>query len=163
MEDEMNRILLATMTLAGGLWLVTDAMAASTLTMKTKGVSIVLLENFTMEDGSQTQLFKVKWVQDITDGDHKGESWGGDCYGTGVVTADGAYGGSLRCSANVTAEDGYTYQIDNDTAEGGKLVITGGKGRFAGATGTGSYTYYWGDTVFGDKNAWTGDLTINLP
>lgn len=138
------------------------AMAAKTIELTGKGVSIVAAQNSAQADGSTSQTWTVKFVQENLDGEYKGQTWGGECVGMGLVTADGTYSGVSRCSVDVTADDGYTFEL-KDNAEGGDWVVTSGKGMFKGATGGGHTSYVWGDTVFGDKIAWTSTGTLVLP
>ncbi len=70
-----------------------------------------------------------------------------------------ALAGAKTC---VSAEDSYNVDY-TDNAEGGDWVVTGGKGKFKGATGSGHSTYTWGDSVFGDKITMTSEGTITLP
>ena len=139
------------------------AAAGTTLVMKGNGAAAVEFETIDHSDGSKSQLIKSHLIQTIVDGDRKGETIGGDCFGFGLVEADGTYGGALRCTYRLSAEDGYSIRIDDDNADGGTFTVTGGTGAFKGATGKGSYTYTWGDTVYGDKLTWTAETTIELP
>lgn len=158
----LSSLSVAAFPLLAGMLAFAPATAAETITSKTRGVTFATVENLNHADGTIGQLFRVKFVEDITEGSHMGETWSGECWGSGLVAADGAYAGQLRCTTAVTADDAFTFQVDHDTAEGGDYVITGGKGKFAGATGKGFYKHYWGDAVFGDKLAWTGEMTLEL-
>jgi hypothetical protein len=139
------------------------ATAGSTLAMKGNGTATVEFQQMDHADGSKSQLIKSHLIQTIVEGDRKGETMGGDCFGFGRVGADGVYGGVLDCTYRLSAEDGYSIRMDDDHAEGGTFTVTGGTGAFKGATGKGSYTYTWGDTVYGDKLTWTAETTIALP
>lgn len=139
------------------------AMAASTVESTARGISVIKIENYPMADGSTVQSFTFKIVQENVTGGAAGERWGGDCVGDGVVTADGAYTGSYRCTINVTADDAYTLYAAHDAPEGADFVITGGKGKYKGATGSGHTTYTWGDTVFGDRIAFESETSMTLP
>ena len=91
-----------------------------------------------------------------------GQTWVGECHGLGDITKDGVYSGTNRCTAHFSDKDTLTW-ILNDTATGAESTITGGSGKYAGATGTGHLTYTWGDTVFGDRFTYAAESTIILP
>lgn len=146
-----------------GLAALAAPAGAATLSSTARGISVIAIINYPMADGSTEQSFTVKFVQENLTGDSAGERWSGDCAGPGFVTADGAYSGSYRCTINVTAEDAYTIYAAQDTPEGADFVITGGKGKYKGATGSGHTTYVWGDTVFGDRIAWESKTEMTLP
>jgi hypothetical protein len=137
--------------------------AAATLSITSQGVSVVDLKSAQQADGTIAQQFNLKAVQVNTDGDLKGETWGSDCMGGGLVDAAGNYSGWFRCTVNVSAEDAFTFQVDHDRADGSSAVITGGKGKFKDATGTIEFAYTWGDTVFGDRLTWTSKTAMSLP
>lgn len=137
--------------------------AAGPLSITAQGVSFVDLRNAPQADGTTSQQFDIKAVQINTDGDMKGETWGTDCMGGALVDAAGSYSGWFRCTVNVSADDAFTYQVDHDRPDGSSAVITGGKGKFKGATGTVDFTYTWGDTVFGDRLTWTSKTAMSLP
>ena len=138
------------------------AFAETVLKMKAQGVNVGDIQNFKLTDGSTTQLVTGRTVWTGTEGDMAGQSWSVTCHGLGKVTADGVYSSTNRCEETHSAED--TINGDyKDTAEGGDWVITGGTGKYKGATGGGHITYTWGDTVFGDRITMTYEGTITLP
>lgn len=135
---------------------------AADMKLSLKGVAIVDGQNLTQLDGTTSQIFKTKIVSEVIGGDFAGQTWGGECWGDGLVVDGQGYTGNYRCSVYVAADEGFTYQVDRDSDAGGDFVITGGKGRFAGATGNGHVAYTWGDTQFGDKLTYTMEGTITL-
>lgn len=137
--------------------------AAAEFSMTATGVSVIDLHSYPAHaDGSVSQHFTFRLVQINLEGDLAGETWGADCVGEGLVSADGVYAGTWRCTMTISAEDAFTYE-GTDNAEGATFEITGGKGRFAGATGSGTAAYTWGDTVFGDKITFTSEMTLTTP
>ena len=136
--------------------------AETVLKIKGTGVVIVNIKNVDLADGSIVQQLDSKYVWTMSEGDMAGQTWGGVCYALGRVTPEGVYSGAARCNDTVTAEDSYTTDY-TDNAEGGDWVVTGGKGKFKGATGGGRTVYTWGDTTFGDKITMTSEGTITLP
>ena len=138
------------------------AFAETTIAFKSTDVAIIEIENVNLSDGSIVQKVTSHYVKTETEGEMAGQSRGGSCIGLGQVTAEGVYSGVYRCDEGVSAEDSFTSTY-TDNAEGGNWVVTGGKGKFAGATGTGHITYTWGDAVFGDKITMTNAGTITLP
>lgn len=134
---------------------------AADVALNSQGISIVMTTSMTQADGTISQTWTVKFVQENLDGPYRGETWGGECNGMGLVASDGAYSGVSRCSVNITADDGYTFEL-KDTAEGGDWVVTGGKGKFQGVAGMGHMTYTWGDPVYGDKISWASEGTLKM-
>ena len=145
-----------------GLLVADDAVAETVIKIKSQGVAIIEVENFNLADGSIVQKIASHYVWTETEGEMAGQSRGGTCIGLGQVTADGAYSGTARCNEVLSAEDAFTTTY-TDNADGGDWVVTGGTGKFKGATGSGHTTYTWGDTVFGDKITMTSAGTITLP
>lgn len=141
---------------------ISASATAADVASNSRGVSIVTATNMLQADGSTSQTWTVKFVQENLEGPYNGESWGGECNGMGLVASDGAYSGVSRCSISITADDGYTFEL-KDSVEGGDWVITGGKGKFKGVAGKGRTTYTWGDPVYGDKIGWTSEGVLNLP
>ena len=137
------------------------AFAETTIAIKSTGVAIIEIENVNLSDGSIVQKIAVDYVWTETEGETAGQSSGGSCIALGQVTAEGVYSGVGRCDESTSAEDSFTTTY-TDNAEGGDWVVTGGKGKFAGATGAGRITYTWGDAVFGDKITMTNEGTITL-
>ena len=147
----------------GSVLSFTGAVGAETvLKIKATGVAVFNVKNIDLADGSIVQITDSKYVWTQTEGEMAGQSWGGFCYGLGRVTPEGVYSGAARCDDTVTAKDSYTVDY-SENAEGGDWVVTGGKGKFKGATGGGRIVYTWGDTVFGDKLTMTSEGTITLP
>lgn len=144
----------------------TDAFAETKLTSKGHGVTFVNEGNQSMADGSVTQLVTAKYVEIADDGDFAGQTWSAACYGMGSVTAAGDYSGVFHCTANLTADDAFTFVI-TDNPQGGETVITSGKGKYKGATGNGTVTYTWGDVVGANINesfvTWVDEFTVVLP
>lgn len=137
-------------------------LAATTLTVNSQGAAVLSVLNFPMADGSTAQTFTTKYVEMGIDGDFKGQTWGGECAGSGVVSAEGVYSGQYLCTTTLNADDAFTISV-TDKAEGADWVVTGGKGKFKGATGKGHTAYTWGDAVFGDKITIAAEGTIILP
>ena len=137
------------------------AFAETTIAFKSTGVAIIEVENVNLSDGSIVQKVVSTYVWTETEGEMAGQSRGGSCIGLGQVTVEGVYSGVARCNESISAEDSFTTTY-TDTAEGGDWVVTGGKGKYAGATGTGHVTYVWGDPVFGDKITMTNEGTMTL-
>lgn len=139
------------------------AASAADYTIKLTGTAIIDLQNFAQADGSTSQQFHSRFVQTNTaDSDMPGETMTGDCYGAGIVTPAGEYGGSYRCSIFVSADDAIVIHV-NDTSAGGPVAVIGGKGKFAGATGDGTITYTWGDSVFGDRLLYSEEIKFSTP
>jgi hypothetical protein len=136
--------------------------AETVMKIKTTGVAVFNVKNINLADGSIVQITDSRYVWTASEGDTAGQTWGGFCYGLGRVTPEGVYTGEARCEDNGTAEDSYNVEY-TENVEGGDWVVTGGKGKFKGATGGGHITYIWGDTVFGDKLTMTSEGTITLP
>lgn len=161
MRTKTNVLIACLMT--GALTSFTGGARAQTvIKLKSTGVAVINLKNIDLSDGSIVQIIDSKYVWTQTEGEMAGQSWGGVCYGLGKVTPDGVYSGVARCEDSVTPEDSYNVDY-TDTAEGGDWVVTGGKGKFKGATGSGHNVYTWGDAVFGDKITMTSEGTITLP
>lgn len=148
--------------LLAGAMLAAPAQAETVMTFKSAGVSMFNAENFNLSDGSIVQIIDVQYVSIGTDGDLADQTRSGFCYGIGRVSAEGVYAGEMRCEEVFSAEDSYTFDF-TDNAEGGVAVVTGGKGKFKGATGEARSVYTWGDAVFGDRLTFTTEGTITLP
>ena len=157
----IQNISLSAALLAGAM-LAAPAQAETVMTINSTGVAIFNVKNVNLADGSIVQVIDSKYVWTQIDGDTAGQSWGGFCYGLGRVSPEGVYTGQSRCEDSMSAEDSYTTEY-TETAEGGEWVVTGGKGKFAGATGSGRIVYTWGDAVFGDRITMTSVGSINLP
>lgn len=136
--------------------------AETTISYKSTGTSFITLDNVPMSDGRIVQHFHVQYVETLIEGDGAGETRGGECDGMGIVDAAGVYAGHFLCSTSASADDAFTAEW-HDNAAGGDWVITGGKGKYAGASGTGRTDYLWGDSVFGDRMTWSTSATITLP
>ena len=141
-----------------------SASAATALRFTNKGVAVVDAQLFPMADGSTGETFRSRLVAQTVVGDFRGQIISGDCYGQGSTSAAGAYLGTVACTMHVSADDAYTWTTADDSSNGGDIafVVTGGKGRFRGATGRGHYVYDWGGGDDGDRLTWTMETTINL-
>jgi len=144
------------------LTLAAPAAAETTLTVQSTGAAFLEIENTVLADGSTVQVYhsQVVWMNE--GGDFAGQPQSVTCTGQGMVTAEGSYSGVGRCDTVDSAEDAYTTTY-TDTAEGGDWVVTGGRGKYAGATGSGQITYIWGDAVFGQTITMISEGTITLP
>lgn len=157
----IQNTILPAILLAGAL-LAAPAQAETVMNVNSTGVAIFNAKSINLADGSIVQVIDSKYIWTQIDGDMAGQSWGGFCYGLGRVTPEGAFTGEARCEDSMSAEDSYNTEY-TETAEGGDWVVTGGKGKFKGATGSGHIVYTWGDTVFGDRLTMTSQGTIILP
>ena len=157
-----TNVLIACLVNSSVLAFAGAASAETVIKIKSTGVAVINLRNVDLADGSKVQMWDSKYVSTQTGGDMAGQIWGGACYGLGRVSPKGVYSGAGRCEDVVSAEDSYNVDY-TDNAEGGDWVVTGGKGKFKGATGSGHSTYTWGDPVFGDKITMTSEGTITLP
>lgn len=155
-------VLMAAISLLGSGG-VLDVHAAESKSFKAQGAVTVSMRTMEHADKSSTQLFEAEQIMRIVEGDYAGQTASGSCWGMGTVGADGVYGGRIRCTYRVTEKDTYTVQIDDDSEAGGTYVVTGGSGAFTGASGSGSYTYTWGDSINGTKLTWDGQTTLKLP
>ena len=145
-----------------GLLVADDALAETVIKIKSQGVAIVDLQNFPLADGSIVQWWASRTVLTELEGDMAGQTRGVNCHGLGKVTPEGVYSGLARCDVTMSAEDVMTIDYSDD-ATGGDWVVTGGTGKFKGATGSGRATYTWGDAVYGDRITYTDEGTITLP
>ena len=144
------------------LALAAPAAAETTLTIQSTGAAFLELENTVLADGSTVQVYHTQIIFMNTGGDFAGQTQSGTCTGQGMVTPDGVYSGIGRCDIVESAEDAYTMTY-TDTAEGGEWVVTGGRGKYTGATGSGTTTYTWGDAVFGQTFTTISEGSIVLP
>lgn len=138
------------------------AAAETTTPFKSSGTSFIKLDNYPQADGRIVQHFHVQYVETVQEGDGAGTTRGGECDGMGLVDAAGVYAGHFLCTTSVSADDAFTLEF-NDTAAGAEWVVTGGKGKYKGATGKGHMDYTWGDSVFGDRMTWASSGAMVQP
>ena len=138
-------------------------LAETTTSWTVLGYVTVGLENYPMADGSTLQTYSSKVIYVASDGEMAGQYYSGDCAGTATISADASYGATWGCTITMTPEDAFTVSNVRDDGVAFETVITGGKGKFKGATGGSKGTWLWGDTNFGDRAAFTDTITLTLP
>lgn len=136
------------------------ALAGATITIESRGISIVNMHNYELGEGTTAQHYDLRFVATGTGGDVAGTNWGGECYGMAEITAN-SYADSVFCLNRVSETDSYVARMNFNT-DGWDWTIIGGTGTYTGATGTGHITSGWGDTKFGDRLTWTDKGSIIL-
>lgn len=154
--QKISAATLAVVALAG-------AAEAGTLKFKGEGTGVVTFKVYPLANGDEVQTFESQQVNRVVDGDLKGETASGVCSGSGITTKVKPWSGQVWCTYTFNKEDAYTIYIPDDTMEGGTFTVVGGKGRFTGASGKGSYVYTWGDVVVGDRLTWAAETEIITP
>lgn len=138
------------------------ALAQTNHALSLTGYSLVDLELLDLPGGAVSQMGNVRWVAMGSLGEMSELNISGDCQGLGLTTVGGDYSGRWQCTNNVSAADAF-YSTITDSAEGGEFVVDGGTGAFEGATGSGTLTYTWGDSIYGDRIAWVMEGTVTTP
>lgn len=142
--------------------LVAFPASAGEIDFRSEGISFVDLELLPLPDGSSAQTYVAQTVMKVVDGARAGETAVGTCRGAGRSNAKGDFAARTFCSFSFSKEDSYASVVEEGN-EGGALTILGGTGAFAGATGSGTTRFTWGDTIYGDRLTWTAEVHITTP
>ena len=83
----------------------------------------------------------------------------GSCIGLAYLGADESYAANMLCTFTETGEDGFDIRGLGD-GQTGKVEIIGGSGKWAGATGTGTFARMWTD---GPRGSYEYEFAITTP
>lgn len=84
----------------------------------------------------------------------------GQCAGLGYLSPGGEATVNAICTFNLTQADGFVIRLDAGPQAQGRVEVLGGRGKFEGASGTGSLhrTY-----LEGDRGSYTYEFKITTP
>ena len=84
----------------------------------------------------------------------------GDCAGLGYLSPEGEYSVDAYCSFAETTADAFDIRTTLTPGEGGTVEIIGGRGKWQGATGSGTITPKFSE---GNRGSYLYEFTITTP
>ena len=84
----------------------------------------------------------------------------GDCAGLGYLSPDGQYTVDAYCSFAETTADAFDIRAKLTPGKGGAVEVIGGRGKWAGATGTGTIAAKYSE---GSRGTFTYEFQITTP
>ena len=146
----------AAMVVLGSMTLV--CAAGETVTYKGSGTYVATRALMPLANGGAAVHVANEIIATIAPSDELGFMFG-DCAGLGYISPEGALSVQHYCTFAESEENAFDLRTDI-SPDGAKLEVIGGRGKWAGATGTGTVMPKFQE---GDRGSYDYEVTITTP
>ncbi len=134
-KTRLSRRLGATAVLAAAALCAAGSASAATTTLSGKGTYFVNRDLLPLANGGAALHIKATTV--VSAEPSESGIMFGECAGLAHLAEDATYRSRLYCNFTENGDDSFSIQADNGM-DGGEVTVIGGKGRYKGATGSGT-------------------------